>query len=576
LHRDLANDAATLELVDSFDDAGLAHLMTNLGGHCVETLMDAFAQCDDERPTLFIAYTIKGFGLPFAGHKDNHSGLMTETQISALRDQLGITAGEEWEPFAGLGNNVSTALRAFLDESGFARAGGDRDAELLPVPPLSAAVTGEDSTQVTFGRILLDLAKSQSALADRIVTTSPDVTVSTNLGAWVNQRGLFRRSALADVFRDAKIPSAQKWQAHEAGQHIELGIAENNLFLMLAALGLAGPLFGTRLMPVGTVYDPFIARGLDALNYACYQDARFLLVATPSGVTLGPEGGAHQSINTPLIGMGQPGLTSFEPAFADELAAIMEWAFRHMQEVDGGSVYLRLSTRKIRQAGRSDDSWREGLLRVGYWLQRPQGTTAIVYMGALVPEAMEAWARLKNENSHDGVGLLAITSPDILHRDWSEVQAHRAAGGECGEAHIETLLRPLGRDGRMVTLVDGSPSALSWLGAVLAGSSARARPFWTNWRFTGLVLRVWPRQRCDREGGAESISLSSRPAFREADNRGLAARLRRYVRLRGDCKWSLGSCRAPERPVSRHSVPGRCRLHAVTPRASPSRTDRAP
>ncbi len=169
-------------------------------------------------------------------------------------------------------------------------------------------------------------AKSGGDLADRIVTTSPDVTVSTNLGAWVNQRGLFRRRDLADVFAQAKIPSAQKWGGGNAGQHIELGIAENNLFLMLAALGLAGDLFGTRLFPIGTVYDPFIARGLDALNYACYQDARFLLVATPSGVTLGPEGGAHQSINPPLIAIGQPGLRHYEPAFADELALLMEEA----------------------------------------------------------------------------------------------------------------------------------------------------------------------------------------------------------------------------------------------------------
>src|SRR5699024_6441044 len=113
--------------------------------------------------------------------------------------------------------------------------------------------------------------------------------------------------------------------------------------LMLTALGLSAANFGSRLLPIGTVYDPFIARGLDALNYGCYQDSRFLLVATPSGVTLGPEGGAHQSINSPLIGMGQPGLTYFEPAWADELAHLMRWSFQHMQAADGGSVYLRLT-----------------------------------------------------------------------------------------------------------------------------------------------------------------------------------------------------------------------------------------
>jgi pyruvate dehydrogenase E1 component len=182
------------------------------------------------------------------------------------------------------------------------------------------------------------------------------VTVSTNLGAWVNQRGLFRRQELADVFAKARIPSAQKWGATRAGQHVELGIAENNLFLMLAALGLAGDLWGERLFPIGTVYDPFIARGLDALNYACYQDARFMLVATPSGVTLGPEGGAHQSINPPLIALGQPGLRHYEPAFVDELALLMEESFRLMQQEGGESVYLRLTTRSIRQIDRADPS----------------------------------------------------------------------------------------------------------------------------------------------------------------------------------------------------------------------------
>src|SRR5439155_1683192 len=169
----------------------------------------------------------------------------------------------------------------------------------VPVPAIPAPAGEEQATQAAFGRILLDLAKAGDTLADRIVTTSPDVTVSTNLGAWVNQRGLFDRSEIPDVFAKAKIASMQKWEADNRGQHIELGIAENNLFLMLAAAGLSGDLFGQRLFPIGTLYDPFIARGLDALNYACYQDARFVLVATPSGITLGPEGGAHQAINPP-------------------------------------------------------------------------------------------------------------------------------------------------------------------------------------------------------------------------------------------------------------------------------------
>ncbi len=281
LMADIGTRSNVAKLLGSYDDAALAALMTNLGGHCMETLCAAFDSADDDRPTLFIAYTIKGYGLPLAGHKDNHSGMMNPPQIAALRDSLGIAAGEEWAPFGGLGDNVAAQLKAFIDRSALARRSPEPRPPAVPVPPRLPVPEGAElSTQAAFGRILLDLAKSGEPLGDRIVTTAPDVTQTTNLGGFVNQRGLFRRQALADVFRAANIPSAQKWSGHAAGQHIELGIAENNFFLILAALGLAGPHFGTRLIPVGTVYDPFIARGLDALNYACYQDARFLLVVS--------------------------------------------------------------------------------------------------------------------------------------------------------------------------------------------------------------------------------------------------------------------------------------------------------
>ena len=467
LNADLAADAAALELVASFDDEALAALMLNLGGHCVETLLDAFEVARDDRPTVFIAYTIKGFGLPFQGHKDNHAGLMNPTQFASLRDSLGIAEGQEWEPFAGLGDNAAQDLRDFIEPVRAVLAKPAGSAPLIPVPETIPVPDGaEQSTQAAFGRILLDLAKSGHPLADRIVTTSPDVTVSTNLGAFVNQRGLFRRQELKDIFAGYRIPSPQKWAGHDAGQHMELGIAENNLFLMLAALGLAGPLFGERLLPVGTVYDPFISRGLDALNYGCYQDSRFLLVATPAGVTLGPEGGAHQSINTPLIGMGQPGLTYFEPAFADEVALLMHWSFGHMQAVDGGSVYLRLSTRSIVQVERVGNEWQADALKGAYWLRQPATGTRLViaYAGAIAPEALAAWDNLLEDVP--GIGLLAITSPDLLHRDWSAAHARGWTRGTRQLSHIEHMLAPLAADAGIVTLIDGSPAALSWLGSV--------------------------------------------------------------------------------------------------------------
>lgn len=464
---DIGGKPNVAKLLDRYDDAALAELMTNLGGHCVETLVDAFEAANDELPTLFIAYTVKGRGLPLQGHKDNHSGMMNGPQIEGLRDSLGIAEGGEWEKWGGLGDNAASRLDAFVKDSPIARKLSETGADPVPVPARLAAPEGaEQSTQAAFGRILLDLAKSGEALGDRLVTTAPDVTQTTNLGAFVNQRGLFRRQELADVFLKAKIPSAQKWTQHAAGQHIELGIAENNFFLLLASLGLAAPHFGTRLLPVGTVYDPFISRGLDALNYGCYQDSRFLLVGTPSGITLAGEGGAHQSINTPLIGMGQPKLDYYEPAFADEVALMMRHAFEHMQKPEGSSVYLRLSTRSIAQVDRADDGWQADALKGGYWLKQPApgAEAAIVFTGVVAPEALAAWQTLSEDLP--GIGLLNITSPDLLHRGWSAHRAARWKGRGPEPSHIEALLSGLAPGAGLVTVLDGSPAALSWLGGV--------------------------------------------------------------------------------------------------------------
>ena len=496
LHADIGGKPYVKKLLDSFDDDGLAALMTNLGGHCIESLMDAFDSADDERPTLFIAYTVKGYGLPLAGHKDNHSGMMNPAQIDQLRTTMGIEAGEEWAPFAGLGGNMAAKLKNFIGSGVLAAKPAEPVADYIPVPARLAVPSGDvQSTQAAFGHVLLDLAKSSEALADRIITTAPDVTQTTNLGGFVNQRGLFRRSDVADLFREAKIPSAQKWAAHAAGQHIELGIAENNFFLLLTSLGLAAPHFGTRLIPVGTVYDPFIARGLDALNYGCYSDARFLLVGTPSGLTLGPEGGAHQSINTPLIGMGQPGLAYFEPAYADEVALFMRWAFEHLQKPDGSSVYLRLSTRQVPQVERANTDWEADALKGGYWLRRPAAgaEAAIAFTGAIAPEVLAAYDQLLDDIP--GLGVLNVTSPDVLHREWSASKAARWTDRNAQPCHAEDLLSVLASDAGIVTVIDGSPGALSWLGGV---QGMRVSPLGTD-RFgqTGDLPDLYAEYRLD-------------------------------------------------------------------------------
>ena len=480
LTADLAGDKAALKLIASYEDPDLALVMTELGGHCLETILEAFDRAaQDDSPRFFIAYTVKGWRLPFAGHKDNHSGLMNPSQIAELRGRLGVREGEEWDILSGLADNELKAVKRLVETAPFAsRVTGPRKAEHVQTPSaatLLKAVEGEteQSTQTAFGKVMFEIAKSQDEFAGRVVTTSPDVTVSTNLGGFVNRRGVFHRRAHEDVFKSRRIPSAQVWAMGETGQHVELGIAENNLFIALAALGLSAPLFGERLFPVGTLYDPFIARGLDALNYACYQDARFLLVATPSGLTLAPEGGAHQSIGTPLIGMSQPGLDSYEPAFADETAVLMAHAFERIQAEQGGSTYLRLSTRMIGQPKRADDAWRTGVVEGGYWLKAPAADArlALVYSGAIAPEALAAFEALLEDEP--GAGLLAVTSPDVLHADWTAAGRARWTTGEQRTATVETLLQALPQSAALVTVIDGSPAALSWLGSV-RGQRVRA------------------------------------------------------------------------------------------------------
>ena len=473
---DLGRSREVRALIDPLSDQALGQLMTNLGGHDIAALIETFhaAAAASDQPTCFIAYTIKGMGLPFAGHKDNHAGLMTGEQMEEFRARMGIRPGHELDPFEGLDGDPDD-LRRFIASRPFARPltpeGRRLAAPHLSVPqtvPRTAPLAGRRvSTQAGFGEILAEIGRLQGDWAEigrHIVTTSPDVTVSTSLGPWVNRRGVYDRHTRNDVFRDAKLASAQRWGMSPEGQHIELGIAEQNLFLLLGAAGLQGELNGARILPIGTVYDPFVNRGLDALIYACYQDARFLLVSTPSGLTLAPEGGQHQSINTPLIGIGADKLAAFEPSHVDELDILLRHAFAHMQAPDGSAVWLRLSTRALTQPARTLDP--ASVIAGGYWAVAPApgARIALAYQGPVAPEAEAAFAELREEEP--GAGLLAITSADRLHAGWLAATAARRGGDPSARAHIETLLAPLARDAALVSVLDGHPAAHAWLGAV--------------------------------------------------------------------------------------------------------------
>ncbi len=536
LMEELGDQGPVARLIERRSDEELQALMVNLGGHDLPSLLEAFAQAAaHDRPVCFICYTIKGYGLPLAGHKDNHASQMNAAQMEQFRQQMGVRPGKEWEKWAAA-RLPAAELDSFIAQVPFFREGRRRLSappvevpERLAFPPPGGKPV---STQMGFGQILNEIARARTPFAERIVTTSPDVTVSTNLGPWVNRRGLFARESLADVFKAERIPSTYHWEFGPQGQHFELGIAEANLMLMLSALGLSHSINGARLLPVGTLYDPFIYRAADQLNYACYQDARFLLVATPSGISLAPEGGAHQSIGTPLLGLAQDGLCAFEPAFLDELAIIMRFAFSYMQrEGDdtpdpaswlpdgaGGSVYLRLSTRPLEQPRRvvGGDLARD-IVNGAYWL-RPPGPNAsviIAYQGVVAPEAIAATGLL-GEDRRD-IGLLAITSADRLQAGWQAAERGRQRGAPLAMSHIERLLLPLPRECGIVTVIDGHPATLAWLGGV-HGHRVKALGV-EHFGQTGTIADLYRHYGLDANAilhAAQAVSAGRRPRYLRA------------------------------------------------------------
>jgi pyruvate dehydrogenase E1 component len=474
-----ADRAVSAFLADVPDDE-LAPLVQNLGGHDLQLLLDSYRACDEatERPSIVFAYTVKGWGLPIAGDPLNHAALLGREQIDALRAEVGLTGDDEWDRFA-----PESPAGAWC-----AAVGGDLNNRpvparpVLPVPDGVGALTSKPvSTQETFGRLLTGLAAIPEVAA-RLVTTSPDVSVSTNLGGWINKMGVFHAAEQPDFLGDDRL---LRWKQAPAGHHIELGISEMNLFLNLHALGLGHELHGEHLLPIGTVYDPFVCRGLDALIYALYNGARFVVVGTPSGITLAPEGGAHQSTITASIGMELPGLTLAEPAYATALDWLLCDGLARLgaDVLDGGeSLYLRLSTRPIDQgpfAAALDrlgaDTLRADVLGGGYRLVEPPFAAAagegvvLAAAGAVVPEAVAAAAALAGEGI--AATVLDLTSADRLYRAWRGAlrQAGREATSPAGAIEDTLLARLLPASERrfpIVTVHDAASHALAWLGSV--------------------------------------------------------------------------------------------------------------
>ena len=472
-------DKAVKRFASNYDDAALKELVTDLGGHDLGLLLDTYAECDAhaDQPSVVFAYTIKGWGLPIAGDPMNHAALLSSDQVDDLRSKVGLTTDTEWDRFephspagqicAAVGSDVNNQKPAPRPK--------------LPIPEAARppVVRGAVSTQEAFGRTLASFA-DMPELGDRIITTAPDVSISTNLGGWINKKGVYAATEVDPHGGDEQL---LKWAPAPTGQHIELGISEMNLFMLLGQLGLSHEHYGEHLIPIGTVYDPFVLRGLDALIYGVYNDAKFIFAGTPAGVTLAPEGGAHQSTITASVGAELPNLHYAEPAYATEVDWLLCDAVEQLAKPWGTSTYLRLSTRPLDQTPFAEALERLGeqqlrshVLAGGYRLRegasdgRPAVT--IVTTGVMAVEALAAADELDTEGVD--ATIIHLTSPDRVFASWrasytanpSPSSAHPTQGVRA-PSHLHRLIPVDQRRQPVVSVHDAASHSLSWIGSAI-------------------------------------------------------------------------------------------------------------
>lgn len=471
------------EAIAEVSDARLAELLRDLGGHDPVALLDAFLECDrvTDRPSVVFAYTIKGWGLPMEGHPRNHSAMLSAEQIDDLRAGVGLTPETEWDRF-----DAATPAGILCNQRRESLSLSPRTAALdLEVPASTGFSVGQHpiATQHAFGRMLAQLSRDEQ-VAPYLVTTAPDVATSTNLGGFVNRVGVFSPTQRRSWDTDEML----RWVEGPAGQHIELGISEMNLFLLLGQLGLSWDLSEQPLLPVGTLYDPFVCRGLDALIYSAYCGARFVFAGTPSGVTLAPEGGAHQSTITPSIGLELPNVWSIEPAYAgaldwllcDALARIAAGPAetRTAMPAEDGAYYFRLTTRPLDQEPferakrtHSEAVLRSQVLAGAYRLvdasELAEDGAPVVHLagcGAVMPELLAAAGELAGEGI--AAHVVDITSPSRVYAAWQRTlrQGVRTARTPSAAGVLRAAF-PV--PAPIVTVHDASAHTLGWLGSAL-------------------------------------------------------------------------------------------------------------
>lgn len=487
----LPMDKDIFDLLRPYSGQEVKELLSDLGGHDLRKLIEAFEEADriTNKPVVIVAYTIKGWGLPFAGDPLNHALLLTEKQIKDLQEELGIPEGQEFSGFPKDSEEYryiqNYLQRIELQKKSFAPIGSglSQKPEIHIPETLNETYKGRMSTQQALGTILTSLSRIPE-IAERIVTTSPDVAISTNLGGWINKMGVYSHEQTLNYFAKNQVRRLLNWEQSPKGHHIELGISENNFFLLLNMLGLSQEFTGQVLLPIGTIYDPFICRGLDSFIYAAYSDSKFIFAGTPSGISLSPEGGAHQSIITPSIGIEMPNVAYYDPAFAQELEWILLAGMKNLLDRKKGKIlYLRLSTKPIPQDlfpyevldnKEQVAALRENVIKGGYRLidysKKPDyapgvNVVNIFVTGVMVPECVQASQELLEKGIYANV--INITSPGLLYQGYHQVNKLKMKNPQLRLTfHLEKLIPPEERQVPIVTVMDGHSHALSFIGGV--------------------------------------------------------------------------------------------------------------
>lgn len=480
-------DPAFERLLSDLDDDVVYAAVRDLGGHDLAGLASTFRGADPSRPSVVFAYTIKGYRLPTEGHPANHSALLSPSQYASLAESLGASADEPWLGFAP-GSAEARLCTAVADRLRRRPPAPPSEADTVSAVDTVPAVDTVDipasvspghrgtvSTQATLGRLLMDLLRSAPEVASRVVTVSPDVASSTNLAGWLNKVGVFSvvtEQPHPDWFADDG-ETLLRWTEQPDGQHVQLGIAEGNLVGLLGELGSTWNRWGEPLIPIGTLYDPFVNRALEPWTFGVYAGGQSILVGTPSGVSLAPEGGAHQSIITPSIGLEHPGVVAYEPAFAQDLEWTLLHAMRFVGRQGGCSAYFRLTTRPLDQslaavsgsgAGQTLEQRRHDCVRGGYRLRSPSRVDCcIAVVGALVPEALGAAERLAEHGF--SASVVVVTSADLLFRA-TRLRAGLAVDGPADLVDESILDRLFPGRVPLVTVLDGHPHTLAFLGSV--------------------------------------------------------------------------------------------------------------